>query len=53
VPIAGGYVKILSRYSGKALDVLTGGESDGGNVGQWRYHGGPSQQWRIVSVSGW
>jgi hypothetical protein len=24
------------------------GDSDGDNVGQWSFHGGPNQQWRLV-----
>src|ERR1035437_634216 len=46
----GGTYKLLSRYSGKALDANNNGTANGTQIIQWTYGAGANQQWRISSV---
>ena len=47
-----GYVEIVSRNSGKCLDI-SGGSTDAGAAAiQWTCHGGPNQQWRLEPAGG-
>jgi hypothetical protein len=45
-----GTYKLLSRYSGKALDANNNGTANGTQIIQWTYGAGANQQWRISSV---
>lgn len=51
-PVATGYVKIVNRNSGKALDVTGQSTSDGALLEQWDYWGGANQQWQLVDAGG-
>jgi|GEM_PF-2406997 len=46
-PLLSGYFMIVSKHSGKCLDVYMRGTEDGDNVQQWECHGGDNQQWRL------
>jgi hypothetical protein len=46
-----GYSRIISRSSGKAIDVLNQTTANGGEVVQWGWNGGANQQWQLVPVS--
>ncbi len=48
----GTYYKLISRNSGKALDVVGASTANGANVDQWPDSGTANQQWSIVSVGG-
>jgi hypothetical protein len=50
--VSGGTYKLISRSSGKALDVSQGSQADGGNVIQWTDNGGNNQKWTISDVGG-
>ena len=43
--VAGHIYKVTAKHSGKALDVATSSQTDGGNVQQWTYGSGLNQQW--------
>jgi hypothetical protein len=45
--IRGRYYEIVSRHSGKCLDVFGGSVDDAASVIQWTCTGGPNQQWRL------
>jgi uncharacterized repeat protein (TIGR03803 family) len=47
-----GYVEIVSRNSGKCLDVSGGSTDAGAPAIQWTCHGGPNQQWRLEPAGG-
>jgi len=47
-----GYVEIVSRNSGKCLDVYGASTDSATPVIQWTCHGGPNQQWRLEPVDG-
>ncbi len=47
---AGAFYKILSRGSGKTLDVNGSSTADGGNIIQWDYWGGNNQQWALAAA---
>jgi enterochelin esterase family protein len=49
-PTTGGTFKLLSRYSGLALEAAGYGTANGTQIQQWSYYGGSSQQWTISSV---
>ena len=38
---------MVSRHSGKCLDVSGGSLGDGASIIQWQCHGGANQQWRL------
>jgi hypothetical protein len=42
--------KIVSRYSGRALDVTDWNPADGAKIQQWDYCNQTNQQWRIISL---
>lgn len=44
------YYKIVSRNSGKALDIPGHSSTNGTQLGQWAYNGGDNQQWQIIDV---
>ena len=48
--ITNGIYKIVARHSGKALDVVGWGTTDGTNVDQWTYGGGNNQRWAITHL---
>lgn len=48
--VAPGYYKIVSKNSGKVLDVSGVSQADGANICQWEYVGGENQQWNIEQV---
>jgi hypothetical protein len=45
-----GYVRIVARHSGKALDVEFASPDDGARVIQYTVHGGANQQWLLRAV---
>ncbi len=45
------YVEIVSRNSGKCLDVYGASTDAVAPIIQWTCHGGPNQQWRLEPVS--
>ena len=47
---AGGYVRLVSRHSGKAVEVQNASTADGANVVQYSDWGGTNQQWQLVRV---
>jgi lysophospholipase L1-like esterase len=48
---AASYV-LVSRHSGKAIDVSGGSTSDGASIVQWTRTGGANQQWQLVDSGG-
>lgn len=48
--VANGTYRIISRQSGKALDVYQQGTANGANVDQWSYNGGANQQWQVTNL---
>jgi len=50
--IRGSYYEIVSRNSGKCLDVFGASLDDAAAVIQWTCTGGPNQQWRLEPVAG-
>jgi endo-1,4-beta-xylanase len=48
----GTYNRIVSRNSGKCVDVTGASTADGANVDQWTCNGGTNQQWQFVDVGG-
>ena len=49
-PSSGGYVRLVARHSGKALDVAGASLDDGALVIQYTAHGGTNQQWLLREV---
>jgi uncharacterized repeat protein (TIGR03803 family) len=47
-----GYFEIVSRNSGKCLDVFGASTDAGASAIQWICHGGPNQQWRLEPAGG-
>ncbi|MCT4587385.1 MAG: RICIN domain-containing protein [Carboxylicivirga sp.] len=45
-----GYYKVVSKNSGKVIDVSGISQDDGANICQWEYVGGENQQWKIEQV---
>ncbi|KPC75009.1 alpha-L-arabinofuranosidase, partial [Streptomyces sp. NRRL WC-3753] len=45
-----GYVRLISRHSGKALEVQGASTADGANIVQYDDWGGTNQQWRLVKT---
>lgn len=45
-----GYVAIVSRYSGKALDLVDLNKHNSAKIRLWTYWGGDNQQWQLVPV---
>lgn len=50
--ITEGVYSIISRHSGKAMEVFDFNTSNGGNIVQWDYWGGDFQKWKVISVGG-
>ena len=50
--IRGTYYEIVSRNSGKCLDVFGASLDDAAPVIQWTCTGGPNQQWRLEHTAG-
>ena len=48
--VANGTYRLISRHSGKALDVSGGATADGANVIQWTYGGGNNQRWTLTHL---
>ena len=46
-PVADGYVRIVARHSGKAMDVESASTGDGARVIQYTPHGNANQQWLL------
>jgi uncharacterized repeat protein (TIGR03803 family) len=46
------YVEIVSRNSGKCLDVFGASTDAGASAIQWVCHGGANQQWRLQPAGG-
>ena len=42
------YARIVSRHSGKCLDVSGGSADDGASIIQWQCHGGENQNWLLL-----
>jgi hypothetical protein len=49
-PVPPPVVRITNRNSGKVLDVQNPNTSDGANVGQYAWNGGPWQQWQFFDT---
>ena len=47
----GGSRPIISRYSGRCLDVKSASTANGANVQQYSCHGGANQAWDVVAVT--
>jgi hypothetical protein len=48
--VANGTYRLVSRHSGKALDVANVASADGSNVHQWDYVGGNNQKWNVTHL---
>lgn len=48
--VSDGWVKIVSKDSGKVLDIILGGTENGAQVHQWEYTGADNQLWRVESA---
>lgn len=48
--VANGRYAIVSRYSGRAMDVEGRSNANGANILLWSYGGGTNQQWDISSL---
>jgi hypothetical protein len=44
----GDFKSLISRHSGKCLDVKSRSTANGAQIIQWRCHGGTNQQWGVV-----
>jgi uncharacterized repeat protein (TIGR03803 family) len=51
-PSTDGYFEIVSRNSGKCLDVFGASTDAGAFAIQWICHGGANQQWRLAPAGG-
>ncbi|MEQ8472621.1 MAG: family 43 glycosylhydrolase [Marinoscillum sp.] len=49
---SGGTYRITPRHSGKAIDVVACGTSDGTNVNQWSWLNNNCQKWVVTDVGG-
>jgi hypothetical protein len=47
---AGGFLRLINRHSGKALEVQGAATNDGANVVQYTDWGGNNQQWQLVRL---
>ncbi|MTK04833.1 RICIN domain-containing protein, partial [Micromonospora sp. CP22] len=48
----GGHVRLVSRHSGKVVEVQGAATSDGANIVQYADWNGANQQWQLVRVDG-
>ncbi|MCK4337777.1 MAG: RICIN domain-containing protein [Candidatus Aminicenantes bacterium] len=46
------YYQIVSKSSGKCLEVKDWSKNNGANVQQWQWHGGDNQWWKFVHLNG-
>jgi hypothetical protein len=44
------HIAIVSRYTGRCLDVKHASDADNAAVTQWKYHGGWNQQWILTRL---
>jgi len=51
-PPTGEFFELVSRNSGKCLDVFDASTDAGATAIQWVCHGGPNQQWRLEPAGG-
>lgn len=51
LPSEDGYYQIISKSSGKALDIALGGTQNGAQIHQWTVHGGDNQLWAVQTVA--
>jgi hypothetical protein len=51
-PEPASYYQIISRNSGKVVDVQAPNLNDGSSIGQWAWNSSLWQQWRLAAVSG-
>ena len=49
--VSGNTYSILSKLSGKALDVEANSTANGGNIHQWTYYGNNNQKWIIDRIN--
>lgn len=47
-----GRYQIISRFSGKVIDVASSSSANGANIQLWSNSGGSNQQWDIASLGG-
>jgi hypothetical protein len=52
-PAGDGYVRIVARHSGKAMDVEFASADDGARVIQYTPHSGANQQWLLRQICRW
>ena len=52
LPPTGEFFELVSRNSGKCLDVFGASTDAGAAAIQWVCHGGPNQQWRLEPAGG-
>jgi hypothetical protein len=45
-----GYIQLIARNSGKAVEVQGASTADGGNVVQYSDWNGTNQQWQLVKI---
>lgn len=50
--ISGGIYKVVSKNSGKCMEVADGSTDIGAKIQQWTYLGGAHQHWKIEEVGG-
>ncbi len=50
-PIANGTYQLVARHSGKALETVNFGTTNGTQVQQWGYWGGSNQRWQVTKNS--
>ena len=50
IPVDSVNYRIVSKYSGKVLDVLGVSQANGALIQQYDYLGGANQQWQLVPV---
>ncbi len=48
--VGGGYYKIITEHSGKAVDILNGSNAGGANVQQYTWNGSDAQLWKFVDA---
>ena len=51
VPNGNGYYLIISRHSGKSLDVFQGKADNGTPIVQWKAHGADNQLWKLIPAA--
>lgn len=46
------YYQIVSKSSGKCLEVKGRSKNNGANVQQWQWHSGDNQRWKFIPLNG-